>query len=104
MLRRVATRARSSATCVVDVLDRPLELPPLAPGLGQGAPDLGLGGLQVGLGVDHGRFLDVDLNLVRLLVELDQQVSLLHSVVVVHQDPAHLAGDPGGHEVTWPLT
>ena len=43
-------------------------------------------------------FLIVDLDLVRLLVELDQQVPLLHAVVVVHQDPAHLAGDPGGHE------
>ena len=97
LLRRAATRARSCATCVVDVLDRPLELPPLAPGLGQDAPDLGLGGHQVGLGGDHGRLLDVDLDLVRLLVELDQQVPLLHPVVVVHQDPAHLAGDPGGH-------
>ena len=83
---------------VIDVLDRRLELPPLAPGLGQDAADLGLGGHQVGLGADHGRLLDVELNLVRLPVELDQQVPLLHAVVVVDQDPAHLAGDPGGHE------
>ena len=80
-------------------IDR-LELPPLAPGLGQDAPDLGLGGLQVGLGVDHGRLLDVDLDLVGLLVELDQQVPLLHAVVVIHQDAAHLAGDPRSHEAS----
>ena len=40
----------------------------------------------------------LDLILVRLLVELDQQVPLFHTIVVVHQDAAHLAGDPGGHE------
>ena len=43
-------------------------------------------------------FLIVDLNLVRFLVELDQQVPLLHAVVVVHQDLGHLAGDAGSHE------
>ena len=82
---------------VVDLLDRRLELPALAPGLGQDAPDLGPRGLHVGLRVDHGRLLEVDLDLVRLPVELDQQVPLAHPLVVVHQDPAHLAGDPGGH-------
>ena len=42
-------------------------------GPGPGCPGPGPGGLHVGLGVDHGRLLDVDLDLVRLLVELDQQ-------------------------------
>ena len=65
---------------------------------GQGAPDLGPGDLQVGLGVDHGRLLDVNLDLVRLLVELDEQVPLLHSVVVIDQDATHQAWDPRGHE------
>ena len=46
----------------------------------------------------HGGLLDRDLNLVRLLVELDQQVALFHAVVVVHQDLGHLAGHPGGDE------
>ena len=82
---------------VVDILDRPLELPAQAPGLGQDAPDLGPCGHQLGLGGDQGRLLDVDLDLVRLLVELDQQVPLLHPFVVVHQDAAHLSGDAGGH-------
>ena len=82
----------------VDVLDGVLELEPIGPGLGHQAAHLGLGGRQVRLGRRHGGFLDRDLNLVRLLVELDQQVPLLHAVVVVHQDLAHLAGDPGSHE------
>ena len=82
---------------VVDILDRPLELPAQAPGLGQDAPDLGPCGHQLGLGGDQGRLLDVDLDLVRLLVELDQQVPLLHPFVVVHQDAADLSGDAGGH-------
>ena len=82
---------------VVDLLDRFLELPSLAPGLGQDAPDLGLCGLHVGLGVHQRRFLEGDLDPVRLLVELDQQIPLAHPVVVVHQDLAHLAGDPRGH-------
>ena len=69
-----------------------------AAGLGQDAPDLGLGGLEVGLGGDHGRLLDVDLHLVRFAIELDQQVALLHAVIVVDQDPGHLAGHPGRHE------
>ena len=76
---------------VVDVLDRLLELPPLAAGLGQDAPHLGLRGGQVGFGGGHGRLLDVDLDLVRLPVELDQQVALPHPVVVLDQDAGHLA-------------
>ena len=82
---------------VVDVLDRPLELPAQAPGLGEGAPNLGPSSRQLGLGGDQGRLLDVDLNLVRLLVELDQQVPLLHPLVVVHQDAADLSGDTRRH-------
>ena len=83
---------------VVDIFHRPLELPPQAAGLSQDGADLGLGGLEVGLGADHGRFLDVDLHLVRLAIELDQQGTLLHAVVVVDQDPGHLTGHAGRHE------
>ena len=82
----------------VHVLDGVFELEPIGPGLGHQAAHLGLGGHQVRFGRRHGGLLDRDLNLVGFLVELDQQVPLLHAVVVVHQDPAHLAGDPGSHE------
>ena len=83
---------------VVDLFHRPLELPPQAAGLSQDGPDLGLGGLEVGLGADHGRLLDVDLHLVRLRSSWTSRSPLLHAVVVVHQDPGHLAGDSGRHE------
>ena len=88
---------RQEGDLVIDLLDCRLELPPQAPGLTQDRPDLGLGGLEVGLGADHGRLLDVELHLVRLAIELDQQGPLLHAVVVVDQDPGHLAGHPGRH-------
>ena len=89
---------------VVDIFHRPLELPPQAAGLSQDGADLGLGGLEVGLGADHGRLLDVDLHLVRLAIELDQQITPLHAVIVMHQDPGHLAGNTGATSVTYPLT
>ena len=98
MLCRAATRARSgatvSSTSSIDFWSFQLWLP----GLCQDAADLGLGGLEVGLGVDHGRLLDVDLHLVRFAIELDQQVPLLHAVIVMDQDPGHLAGHSGRHE------
>ena len=83
---------------VIDLFDRRLEPPPLAAGQAQDASNLGLGGLLVGLGVGHRRFLDIDLHLVRFTVELDQQVPLLHAIIVIHQDTADLASDTGSHE------
>ena len=62
------------------------------------AADLGLGRDQVRLGRRHGGLLERDLDLVRLLVELDEHIPLLHAVVVIHQHLHHLAGYPGGHE------
>ena len=94
----VATSARRLATWVSTVLDGVLELPPLAAAWATRPRDLGLGGHQVRLGRADGGLLDRDLNPVRLLVELDQQVPLLDAVVVVHEDPGHLARHPGGHE------
>ena len=96
LLRRAATLGPQQR--------RPGRRPPRSPsgassaGCGPGPGCLGPGPArpQVGLGGDHGRLLDLDLDLVGLLVELDQQVPLLHPVVVVDQDPGHLARRPGG--------
>ncbi len=79
----------------VNVLDRVLESEPIGPGLGHQAAHLGLSRREVRFGRLHGGLLDGDLNLVGFLVELDQQGSLLHTVVVVDQHPAHLALRPG---------
>ena len=104
MLFRAATRAARSGDLVVDLFHRPLELPPQAACLSQVGPDQGLGGLEVGLGVDDGRLLEVDLHLVRFAIELDQKITLPHAVIVMHQDPGHLAGNTGATSVTYPLT
>jgi hypothetical protein len=78
---------------VIDLLDRRLELPPLAAGHAKSRSHLGFGSLEVGLGVIHGRLLDVHLYLERLSIELDQQVSLPHAIVVIDINLADLAGD-----------
>ena len=83
---------------VIDVLDGVFELVAIGPGLGHLAADLGLGGRQVRFRRFHGGLLDGDLNLVRLRVELDQHVPLLHAVIVIHQHLAHLALHAGSHE------
>ena len=75
----------------VNVLDGVLELEPIGPGLGHQAAHLGLGGHQVRLGRHHRRLFDRNLIREGFLVELDQQVPLLHAIVVVDQHPAHLA-------------
>jgi hypothetical protein len=74
----------------VHVLDGTLELEPIGPDLGDLSAGLGLGSRQVRLGGRNGGLPDRDLILEGLLVELDQQRPLLHTVVVVNQHPAHL--------------
>ena len=83
---------------VIHVLDGVFELVAIGPGLGHLAAHLGLGGCQVRFGRFHGGFLDGNLNAVRLRVEFDQHVPLLHAVVVIHQDLAHLARHAGSNE------
>jgi hypothetical protein len=83
---------------IVDVLDGMLELEPVGPRLGHQAAHLCLGSPQVRLGCHYRGLLDFDLNLVGFLVELDQQVPLFYAHVVIHQDPAHLAGNAGSQE------
>ena len=56
------------------------------------------GGDEIGLrGIDR-RLGDVHLHLVRLLVELHQQIALVHAIVVIHQNAHHLAGHARGDE------
>ena len=82
----------------VDLLGGELEFPALAARLRLQRTGLGLGRGRVRLGRLDGGALQINLHLKRFLVELDEQVPLLDAVVVVHQDPGHLAGHPGGHE------
>ena len=74
------------------------ELETTAAAWADGAAHLGLGGVQVRFGRRHGRLLDGNLDLVRLLVEPDENVPLFHPIVVIHQDFMHLAGNAGGDE------
>jgi hypothetical protein len=45
-----------------------------------------------------GRLFDCDCDLKGLLVQFDQEVSLAHPVVIIHQNPRNLASDAGGDE------
>ena len=83
---------------VVHVLDGVFELEAIGPPLSHLTADLRLGGCQIRLGRFYGGFLDRNLHLIRFLVELDQDVSLLHAVVVIHQDLAYLACDARSNE------
>ena len=83
---------------VVDVLNRVLQRPAPAHGLRFDAAHFGPGHLQVRRRRIDSRLFDRDCDLKRLLVEFDQQVSLVHPVVVVDEHARHLAFDPGGHE------
>ena len=69
----------------VDVFDGVLELEPAGADQADDAVDLGLGGRQVGFGRRDRGLLDRELDLVRFLVELDQDASLLHPHVVVDE-------------------
>ncbi len=99
VLLRVATLAQIG-DLTVHVLDDVLELVAIGPGLGHLAAHLGLSGRQISFRRFHGGLLDGDLNAVRLRVKLNQYVSLLDVVVVIHQDRAHLADHPGATKVT----
>ena len=57
---------------VIHVLDGMFELETIGPGLGHLAADLRFGGRQIRFRHRHGSFLDGNLNLVWLRIELDQ--------------------------------
>ena len=80
----------------VHVLHRVEQLETIAARLSDHAVHLRLRHPQFRLGRRQVGFLDPDLNLVRLLVELNDQVSLLDAIVVIHQHLDDLAGDARG--------
>lgn len=81
----------------VDLFGGILQLPPLAADLRLQSAVLGLGGHHVLLGDPDGGALHLDLHRVRFLVELNEQVSFLHLLVVVEQHLLHLARHTGSH-------
>ena len=78
---------------VVEVLDGVRQAEPLAARQPREPAHLRLRGDEVGLGGRNGGAGDVDLELVRLPVQLDEQVALVHAIVVVDEDTRHLAGN-----------
>ena len=83
---------------VFDVLHGVLQLPAPAPGLRFDAAHRGPGRLQIRLRGIDGRLLHGDRVLKRLLVQFDKKISLVHAVVVIHQDTRDLTVDARGDE------
>jgi hypothetical protein len=83
---------------VVDILYGVLQPPAPGPCLCFDIPRRSFGCAQVRLcGID-GRSFHSDRVLKRLLVEFGEKLAFVHTVVVVHQYPGDLAGDPGSNE------
>ena len=82
----------------IDLFGGVLKLPALGAELGRQAAGLGFGRHQVRLRLADGGALQRQLHLERFLVELDEQIPLLHALVVVDQHLHHLAGYPRGHQ------
>ena len=82
----------------IDLLGGGLELPALGAELRPQATGLGLGHREVRLRRLDGGALQRHLHLERFLVELDEQIPLLHAVVVTNQHLHHLTGYPRGHK------
>ena len=91
-LVRAGNAAHAEGDLVVHVLDGVLQVPALAPGLRFDSAHWACGRQQVGLAVST-RPLCATCDLVGLLVELREQIALVHAVVVVDQNPRDLAGD-----------
>ncbi len=66
--------------------------------LSDNSAGLVLGHIHVGLGRVDRRLFQIDLNLIRLLVELDDQIALSHAVVIVDENLRHLSGNARGHK------
>ena len=79
---------------VVDVGDRRSQLPAIGTGGGDGRLCLGDGLFSGFLRHVQGRLRLTDPDFLHLIVQDDEQVSLLHHVVVIHADLAHVLRDP----------
>ena len=83
---------------VVDILYGVLQSPAPGPCLCFDIPHRGFSRLQVrGCGID-GRSFHSNRVLKRLLVELSENLAFVHAVIVIHQYPRDLAGDPRSDE------
>ena len=83
---------------VFDILHGLLQLPAPASRLCLSAAHRGAGCLEIRLcGVD-GRLLYSDRINKRLLVQLNKKISLVHAVVVIHQNSGNLTVDAGSDE------
>ena len=83
---------------VVDILYGVLQSPAPGPCLCFDIPHRGFSRPQVRVcGID-GRSFHSNRVLKRLLVEFGEKLALVHTVVVIHQHPGDLAGDPGSNE------
>ncbi len=76
---------------IVDVFDGVFQIESQTPRPALVCANLRLRGNQFGLGRIDGGLSDVDLHLVRLLVELDQYVALTYPIVVVDQHAYNVA-------------
>jgi hypothetical protein len=83
---------------VFDILDGFLQLPAPAPGLCFDAAHRGPGRLEIRLcGID-GRLLHCDCVPKWLVIQFNKKISLVHTVVVIHQNPRNLAMDARSDE------
>ena len=83
---------------VVDRFDGVLEFEAVAARLRDDGAHLVLGGQQVGLRDFDGGLLQIALHFVRLLVELDDEIASVDTIVVVDQHACDLPGDARGDE------
>ena len=83
---------------VVHVFDRMLQFESIGPRLGHHRAHFVLRHQQICLRRGDHRFFQIDIDLKRLLVELNENVPLLHPVVVVDQNLHHLARHTRGDE------
>ena len=83
---------------VVNILYGVLQSPAPGPCLCFDIPHRGLSRLQVrSCGID-GRSFHGNRVLIRLLVDFGEKLALVHTIVVIHQYPGDLTGDPGSNE------
>jgi hypothetical protein len=86
------------AYLIFDILHGLLQLPAAAPGLRLDAAHRGLGCLKICFRGIDGRHLHCDRIPKWLLVQFNKKISLVHAIVVIHQNTGDLTVDAGGEE------